>query len=567
MTFPVLAASVLTVAVGAGVLARVTQRYFFTAIAASAVILVLQHVYFHYTSDDAYISYRYARNLADGGGVVWNPGEHVEGYTNFLWVAVLAGMHRIGADIIVSGRWLGFGLAIAAAAGAYRLTVDLLDGEAGRMAGLVAALLLAASGPWALWATAGLEAPLFAALMLLAMLLHLRERPRETGGEGRGWFPASGMVWGFASLARPEGVLLFAISGAFKLGDTVVHYRRTSRRGIIAGSFAVIGTTATLLAWIAGFALIFVPYFIWRFDTFGWLFPNTFYAKVGSGLNQYDRGLRYLTSFLQQSGGWLLLLVPVALAVSATRRGAMLYALTLLVAWLAYVAIVGGDSLLLFRFFAPMLPVFFALIAAAAGTLATTIRAERPPSSRLWPAAFAVVALGAIAFTLYPTANESDRISGERAAVRDRGAIGRWLRDSLPSTTTVAAVPVGAVAYESRLVTIDMLGITDEHIAHRDLPLGEFPAGHEKYDTEYVLDRQPDIIILFDGLSSSPWTSADYDTLRHVFILAVADMLADDRTAAEYERRAVEVGEGKWFNLLVRKGATAVLAKTAATEG
>ena len=562
MTFPVLVASVLATTTVAGVLARVTQRYLSTTIAASAAILLLQHVYFHYTSDDAYISYRYARNLADGVGVVWNPGENVEGYTNFLWVAILAALHRLGADIVVSGRWLGFTLAIVAAAGTYRLTADLLEGEAGRVAGVVAALLLASSGAWALWTTAGLEAPLFATLMLSAILLHLRERPREASGPSRGWLPASGMVWGFVALARPEGVLLFAISGAFKLGDAVAHYRSAAPHGILHRSFAAIRIGGTLLAWAIGFALIFVPYFVWRFDTFGWLFPNTFYAKIGSGLDQYDRGLRYLTSFLQQYGGWLLLLVPVTLAVAAGRRGPMLYVLSLLLSWLAYVALVGGDSLLLFRFLAPILPVFFALIVASTGTLLMMICTEQPLSKRVASAAFAVVVLSAIAFTLYPTANQSDRIRGERSAVHDRGVIGRWMRDALPATTTVAAVPVGAIAYESRLVTIDMLGITDEHIAHRDLPLGEFPAGHEKYDTEYVLDRQPDIIILFDGLSSEPWTSADYDTLRHVFILAVADMIGNERTSAEYERRAVDVGEGMWFNLLVRRGATAVMAKT-----
>ena len=41
--------------------------------------------------DDAFISFRYARNLLDGHGLVWNPGERVEGYTNFLWTILLAG--------------------------------------------------------------------------------------------------------------------------------------------------------------------------------------------------------------------------------------------------------------------------------------------------------------------------------------------------------------------------------------------------------------------------------------------------------------------------------------------
>ena len=42
--------------------------------------------------DDAFISFRYARNLLEGNGLVWNPGERVEGYSNFLWVLELAGI-------------------------------------------------------------------------------------------------------------------------------------------------------------------------------------------------------------------------------------------------------------------------------------------------------------------------------------------------------------------------------------------------------------------------------------------------------------------------------------------
>jgi arabinofuranosyltransferase len=43
-----------------------------------------------YLGDDAMISMRYAHNLADGIGLVWNPGERVEGYTNFLWTMYMA---------------------------------------------------------------------------------------------------------------------------------------------------------------------------------------------------------------------------------------------------------------------------------------------------------------------------------------------------------------------------------------------------------------------------------------------------------------------------------------------
>ena len=53
-----------------------------------------------FLTDDAFISFRYVRNLLEGHGLVFNPGEYVEGYTNFLWVVVLAIPHWLGVDPI-----------------------------------------------------------------------------------------------------------------------------------------------------------------------------------------------------------------------------------------------------------------------------------------------------------------------------------------------------------------------------------------------------------------------------------------------------------------------------------
>jgi flagellar basal body-associated protein FliL len=106
-----------------------------------------------------------------------------------------------------------------------------------------------------------------------------------------------------------------------------------------------------------------------------------------------------------------------------------------------------------------------------------------------------------------------------------------------------------------------MLGITDEHIAHRKLDIGDLAAGHEKYDTEYVLDQEPDIIILVDYLTAEPLGEAAYGNLGGVFIPALTDMLGNERLLEEYERRSVQL-EDKWLNLLVRKDAKTALAAT-----
>ncbi|MDN5697786.1 MAG: hypothetical protein L0G70_07400, partial [Rubrobacter sp.] len=58
--------------------------------------------------EDAYISFRYARNLLEGNGLVFNPGwEPVEGITNLFWTLCLAGLSWLGAEIPAAAVWLG----------------------------------------------------------------------------------------------------------------------------------------------------------------------------------------------------------------------------------------------------------------------------------------------------------------------------------------------------------------------------------------------------------------------------------------------------------------------------
>lgn len=552
MNFPWLVLAVLGTAIAAGLLARATRQYAACAVAGCAVILLLHGpVYFHYTSDDAYISYRYARHLADGLGLVWNPGERVEGYSNFLWVLTLAGFSKAGADIVVTGRWLGFALAVVAAGGTYALTTQLLPARDGRPAGVAAALLLASSGPFALWAAAGLETALFACVILAATLLHIR----ETSGRG---LPLSGAAWGVAYMVRPDAPLLFAVSAAWKIGESIVRVRRGDTTA---------GDEVSLLAlWAAAFAAVFVPYFAWRYSTYGHVFPNPYYAKVGSGLDQWERGLRYIYSFISEYAIWLLALAPLAALYSRVRRGPVLYVASLVAAWLALLVYVGGDSLLRFRLLAPMIPLFYAAVCASGAALLAAAQppARSPAFLRGAVAALAVLAL--MAFNVYPSSTD-DGVVTERLAMEYRLDIGRWLHDGVPDGTSIAVVAAGAIPFESRLVTIDMLGINNEHIAHRELDVGSFPAGHEKYDSEYVLDRQPDIIILIDALTAEPLGPDGYAPYETNVIPAVIDMLANPRLWLEYEPRAVQVGsEGLWFNLLVRRDAIDVLRATLAPQ-
>src|SRR5574341_680160 len=65
-------------------------------------------------TDDAYISFRYAQNAIRGYGLVFNPGERVEGFTNFLWTAMMLPLEGTRGDVgrasIVLGALFALGV-------------------------------------------------------------------------------------------------------------------------------------------------------------------------------------------------------------------------------------------------------------------------------------------------------------------------------------------------------------------------------------------------------------------------------------------------------------------------
>src|SRR5262249_25730678 len=114
-----------------------------------AVALVLHSLVFDFVCDDAYISFVYARNLADHGQLVFNLGDRVEGYTNFLWPALLAGFMKLGVAPEIASRVLGTAFGIATLVVVARLTRRLRGAPS--LWDLVAPALLAASSGYACW--------------------------------------------------------------------------------------------------------------------------------------------------------------------------------------------------------------------------------------------------------------------------------------------------------------------------------------------------------------------------------------------------------------------------------
>ena len=467
--------------------------------------------------DDAYISYRYAHNAARGHGLTFNVGERrVEGYTNFLWTVMMipAFWLRLPVHIVAIALGLAWSLGCVALIGS--------EARDGRWGMAIAALLIAADGSFALWSVGGLESPLFAFLVLGGVLAYLREM------DDPHCVPLSGAWFALAAMARPEGVLVYGLTGVHHCLTRLIRERRV----------------AAVQDWrrLGLFVLIWGPWFAFRWRYYGYPFPNTFYAKVtlGDSGAQRERGMAYLQTFLQLHLAYLTLPLGVLALLShrqvvaggdddAWRRGQLLrqsYFALLVVGYSAYIVYVGGDWSV-GRFFVPILPPFYMLVGDGLDAVRRWIINRAPDLRRV----VGVVVGGAVvglAFGLFLNSS----LGGEKALFLDRFnarqvgearvTLGKWLHDNFAPDTYIAVDAAGQIPFYSDLRTLDLFGLNDLNIAHRRVErMGKGTPGHEKMDMNYVIfDARPDYIIIygtaFDWLAAYgyervdlPWTERD----------------------------------------------------------
>lgn len=280
--------------------------------------------------DDAFITFRYARNFLDGHGIVFNPGERVEGYTDFLWLMIVAGGMALGAHpvhVSVIGGLASLGMALwAIQATTLTLRDRSVEPANGSMTPAWPALGVLLAGSSALIAshgTSGLETMFVATLVVLAALAAERDRPL-----------LAGCLAIASTLAHPDHAIFYAAIGL------ALVLRRAPLRSLARYSVA--------------FFAFFVPYFLWRWSYYGDLVPNTFHAKSADQA-YFSQGIVYVVLCVLAMGLWAWL--PLALIGLRAHLRSVL-GLTCLVGvpiYCVYIAKIGGDFMLGRLFITPAL--------------------------------------------------------------------------------------------------------------------------------------------------------------------------------------------------------------------
>ncbi len=490
----------------------------------AALLLTLLHALsFRFVIDDAFISFRFARNLADGLGLVFNPGQRVEGYSNLLYVLLSAAGLKLGADPLLWGRiWstLAVGGTLAFLPGIVRLLAP--EENAHRpLPGHVAQMVLAAVGAVACWMLGGLETALFAFFTTWAWRAAIKRQTIMAGIAGL-----------LLVLTRPEGPALAAIFMVWALlpGRALTSVRSSRLQTWLGPVLLTAGTAA---------------FFLWRHAYFGYWLPNTYYAKTGDLAGQLRTGWPYARGFLLYYGLPLLAAAAAAVLRGGTailRTRDTLLSFGVIGFWFLYTVVIGGDMLGMFRFFVPLLPVFVTTVVTL---LSGTGWLSRPRGAVL-TALILMMALLPASFT----GRERRLVSIHMSEANLGGWIlaGDAMAAQLPPGSTIALGPAGYIPFVTGFVTWDFYGIVDPAIAHRDMPFDQGYAGHEKHDGTHIVAQRPDYILIGNvDITDQPRRNLIPPHVREL------DIVKNPSFQREYEQIYIPVAGGKYLNMFRRR--------------
>lgn len=468
--------------------------------------------------DDAMISMRYAYNLAHGLGAVWNAGEYVEGFTNPLWVGIMALIHLFPIGLnqtslyvqILGASFLTLNLFLT------RNIVEQFTDDLFAMLATVA--LTAFYAPLHSFGLQGMEVSLLICMLSAAVLLALK-----SGNTFNKWI-----------------YVLLAVSTLVRF-DMAVPYL------VVFAALALVQkeNRKQHFVWGLGLLILFLGgQTLARYFYYGALLPNTYYLKV-EGWNFTLRILRGIYAFIQFAyfSNWLLILLPF-FVLTFRRDWKVGLLLLLFLGQAAYSVYVGGDAWENHgganRYIIISIPLVFSLLAwAGVEFLKKAFLALQPVVNIAYESAWRVVFAAFFVFSLlnfnallgewksierWNLSRRPDYVAGGDYNLRIALALNKVTEPG----ASIAVVGAGTIPYMlPDRYAIDILGKADPYIAHQNvktpMSIADIPLmrpGHMKWDYAHTFGQlKPDVIVsVWEGTHAE---AAPY--LEDYVYVAIAD--------------------------------------------
>lgn len=426
---------------------RFQERHVVAFSLALIAVILLTTAFWQYTQDDVFITYTYSRNIAQGVGFVFNPGERVQGTTTPLWALTMAGVYALTPDLLHSGNLLSGLLLLATSVFAYLL----VHGYQSRYA-QVGIILLLATAPLN-YASFGMETMLYCALLFASLLLwKLHHRLLAM-------IAAAALTW-----TRADGVVLGAALFILTLLDDEPVRRRAAEALKLGAVYALLSGAWFLFAWAY----------------FGTPLPNTFAAK-----QEFLGGIEFLTAGLERwstfFGNNPLSLLALALIPVGLGQAWRVVALRPLPLWALLYTI--GYTMLNVTNFWYYTPLVSALIVLAA--IGADVFTQQMMRFAGWRTLWKMGAIALLGISVALNAARALELSSAPPRMSTYQIAGEWIAANTPQDSTLLVADLGIVGYYARRYTIDSFGLIVPDMYFKTPEYATV-----KYKPDYVLATQ-----------------------------------------------------------------------------
>jgi hypothetical protein len=409
----------------------------------------------HFSIDDAWITYRYAENLADGAGFVFNPGERVLGTSTPLYTMILAFTHWIGLSVPSVSQIIGFLSMLGILAGTY-LLMRRIHSE---VAGLLAVSLLIPIAFFHRVATYGMETPLYTLCIVFAFHAYSAHRYH-------------------LATVLSASALLFRLDGAAVAAALMISYWLTRRR----------------LPWklILLFVSLTAPWFIFSYVYFDAILPHSFLAKRGHSDSPFQPWI-----FEWLSSIWISLFAIIGVGVSLMNSALRSKSLPIVIWMIIYILAYSLSSLFGHEWYRTPLTVPLAGFAAV-GVLSIADELRRLGLKQVWTITVLMLFLFRANVSLLTGLY---RLGAGTWDWRDHLENGRyeaavWMNANLPEDAVIVTGGIGQVGYVTRRTILDASGLISPQVVVDGLPPAwprYLPYIIENDEPEYVFIATKDV--------------------------------------------------------------------------
>jgi len=462
---------------------------------AHLILLLFQLLFWNFIIDDAFITFRYAKNLYENNQIVFNVNETpVEGYSNFSWVLWITISFLFKINPIIFSKVSGMLFC--------HLTIPILH----KLAYLLNSnkrfsnyliIIYVLTPNIALWSVGGLETSLFCFLLLVSIYFFIKSVKFKNNLQ----IGISAIFFGLLSITRHEGAVIYAITWVY----FVFIILKFKDKNLLKKSIDI-------LIFLGVFLMIYLPYFIWRILYYNSLLPHTFIAKQET-LNLavlFERFLFYIPLILILTPILMLIISNVFKSKNIIIRDQVRIYLIILISTLSIILILITSWMPGFRLAIPLIPLIYLLLPESINFLEIfneKIRNDKELFKKLKIISISLISISnfLVIFTFYPFVNYYGN------GINDCNiALGKWINENSLKNSTLAVWDAGAIPFYADIKTIDIYPESLQNLHIFNNP----------EDADYIFNLNITFLILNDEYFNYIKTDIRFSTNYHLIFYA-----------------------------------------------